>query len=47
MGSTTLFVRDASRSFDPWNAEKITQEIEEEYGVKRFAFGQTIGVKIF
>lgn len=30
-------------AFDPWNAEKITQEIEEEFGIRRFGFGQTIG----
>lgn len=30
-------------AYDPWNAEKLTQEIEEEHGIKRFAFGQTIG----
>lgn len=29
-------------AFDPWNAEKLTQELEEENGIKRFAFGQTI-----
>jgi phage terminase large subunit-like protein len=29
-------------AFDPWNAEKLTQEIEEEFAIKRFAFGQTI-----
>lgn len=29
-------------AFDPWNAEKLTQEIEEEHGLKRFSFPQTI-----
>jgi len=35
--------RIAEFAFDPWNAEKTTQEIEEEFGIKRCAFGQTIG----
>jgi phage terminase large subunit-like protein len=29
-------------AFDPYNAEKTTQEIEEEIGLKRFEFRQTI-----
>lgn len=28
-------------AYDPYNAEKTTQEMEAEYGVRRIAFGQT------
>lgn len=30
-------------AFDPWQAEQLTQDIEAELGIKRVAFGQTIG----
>src|SRR5262249_53763450 len=29
-------------AFDPWNAEKTTQELEEQHGIKRIEFRQTI-----
>lgn len=29
-------------AFDPWNAEATTQELEEQHGIKRVAFAQTI-----
>jgi phage terminase large subunit-like protein len=27
--------------FDPYNAEQLTQELDEEYGIPRYAFGQS------
>lgn len=29
-------------SFDPWNAESLTQDLERQYGIKRHEFRQTI-----
>lgn len=29
-------------AYDPWNAEQLTQEIEDDYGIKRVKFPQTI-----
>jgi phage terminase large subunit-like protein len=42
IGEMSRQFRIAEFAFDPWNAEKLTQEIEEEFTLKRFAFGQTI-----
>lgn len=30
-------------AFDPYNAEQLTQEIEDDFGITRVSFGQTIG----
>ena len=43
IGELAKKFRVAEFAYDPWNAERVTQEIEEEFGVKRFAFAQTIG----